>query len=86
MRTTLSHWNLTPALGRDPTSHVAVMPLSADPPLDYSMAAAGHSRPIRSPDFTGVLIFSVIGLVVSIGLSLLLPLSQETASFFAQFG
>jgi len=87
MPTTLPRWNQRPSWGCGPTSRIAVMRLSVDPPSYYGSAAAdGRLRPIHRPDLAAVLIFSSVGLVASIFLNLLLTLSQETASLLTQFG
>lgn len=87
MPTTLPRWNRRPSLGCDRTSQIAVMRISVDPLAYYETRAAdGRFRVIHSPNFAAVLIFSIVGLVVSICLSPLLALSQDAASLLAQFG
>lgn len=87
MPTTLPRWNQRPSWGCDPTSRIAAVRLSVDP-LSYfeSAAADGRFRLIHRTDLAAVLIFSTVGLAVSIFLNLLLTLSQETTSLLTQFG
>ena len=87
MPTTLPRRNQRSSGGCHPTSRIALRRWYVDPLAYFESAAAdGHFRLIHRTDLATVLIFSTVGLVVSISLNLLLTFSQQTSSLLAQFG